>query len=780
MISHDGGVFRLSTADTSYWFRVTKFGHLEHVYYGLRIPAQDPDALAVKHSIQAAASVLYDESDNTYCLDNLCLEWSGLGSGDYRQTPFEAAMPDGSFSHDFRFESFRIEPGAAEMQSLPSAYGTDDACETLFVVLKDASTDVYLTLVYTVFEQENVIARRVIVENRADQPCRLKRVMSLSLDLPNRGDTLVTFDGNWAREAHRHDRKLQYGMFVNQSVTGGSSNRHNPGFLLAEDGAGEEHGSVFGFNLLYSGNHFGAVELASNDLVRVQLGIHPQNFEWTLQKNERFETPQAVMTFSAGGFNGMSRNFHDFVNRRIVRGDWQGKERPIVLNSWEACFFRFTRSKLLRLARQAKKLGIELFVLDDGWFGKRNNDRAGLGDYNVNLKKLPRGLAHFSKEVASLGLRFGLWFEPEMVNPDSDLYRAHPEYALRTPGRANLLGRHQLVLDLTNPAVRDYIVSQVGRILDEADISYVKWDMNRHISDAFSPTLSEQGRFYHSYMLGLYDILNRVFRPRPQILLESCSSGGNRFDLGMLCYSPQIWTSDDTDPVERLAIQGGISYLYPLSSMGAHVSMAPHQQTLRDTPLSTRFNVSAFGCLGYELDLSLLSPAEKRIVRAQTARYRELRAVLQYGRFYRFAPKPNQRCWLCVSEDQSTAVAGFFQEQSHAWEGCDVLPLAGLDPDATYRVQSVPQFVAVKRIGGLAKHLLPFAPKPDGLLLRLANRFYALPDGLETYRATGRALMRGLPLANQFIGTGYNKQIRLLGDFGSTLYVIKRDEEKQA
>ncbi|MEZ4628485.1 MAG: alpha-galactosidase, partial [Eubacteriales bacterium] len=384
----------------------------------------------------------------------------------------------------------------------------------------------------------------------------------------------------------------------------------------------------------------------------MQLGIHPQSFEWTLASGERFETPEAVMTFSSDGFNGMSAHFHDFVNAHIVRGDWKGKERPVLINNWEACFFRFTRSKLLRLARQARRLGVELFVLDDGWFGKRNDDHAGLGDYAVNTKKLPRGMKSFADEIRSLGMMFGLWFEPEMVNPDSDLYRAHPEYAVTTPGRAPLYGRNQLVLDLCNPDVRDYIVNNVSKILDDASVDYVKWDMNRHISDACSPVLVNQGEFYHRYMMGLYDVLSRIFRPRPQILLESCSSGGNRFDLGMLCFSPQVWSSDDTDAIERLKIQEGLSYLYPLSAMGAHVSAAPNQQTLRQTPIATRFNVASFGCLGYELDLKHLTMLERKEVREQIAYYRAHRNTLQYGRFFRHdTPKTNKVYWQTVSQD---------------------------------------------------------------------------------------------------------------------------------
>ena len=771
-----GSVFCLDSANTSYWFRVTDKGHLEHIHYGERLPYASIDSLLHKRTVMTGATVDYGEhTDANYALDAFCLEWSGTGCGDYRIPPTELRMPDGSFSADFRYRSHRIVPGCVSMAALPSAYDEGNTAQTLAVELEDAGGALRLSLYYTVFESTDVITRRAVLANGGGQSCEIRKLMSMNLDMENRGFSLISFDGGWIKEAHRHDRKLQYGAFINGSVTGASSNRHNPGFLLAEEGAGEEHGGVYGFNLVYSGNHYGAVELAFNDLVRVQIGIHPQCFSWTLQSGESFETPEAFMTFSANGFNGMSAHFHDFINAHIVRGDWKGKERPVLLNNWEAHFFKFTERRLIRLARQAKKLGVELFVLDDGWFGKRNSDTAGLGDYSVNKKKLPHGLKHFSRKLGKIGLQFGLWFEPEMLNMDSELYRAHPEYAVTTPNRAPCFGRNQLVMDLCNPAVRDYIVENVSRILDENGVAYVKWDMNRHISDAYSPTLQNQGEFHHRYILGLYEVLRRIFYARPHILFESCSSGGNRFDAGMLCFCQQVWTSDDTDPIERLAIQGGTSYLYPLSAMGAHVSSAPHQQTLRATPLSTRFNVAAFGCLGYELDLKWLSFVERREIREQIAFYKAHRRTLQYGRFYRLPVcKANKRAWQCVGADGS--VAGFFQTLGHASEGNDILPLRGLDADAAYSMETKPQRILIERFGGLVKHLLPVELNPKGFLLRTANKLYALPDCVERYTATGRQLMTGVHLNNQFIGSGYNPHIRLLGDYGSSLYVLKREQ----
>ncbi len=777
MIKTDGGVFRLSTKNTSYWFRATKFGHLEHVYYGARLPdGQDPAPLALKRTAEIGGSVAYDKSDKLYCLDNLCLEWSGIGRGDFREPSAELKMPDGSFACDFVYEAHRVEASAAPSETLPCAYG---GAETLVVTLADRSNAVFLDLYYTVFSDVNVIARRAVLRNENENPLVIRRLMSMTLDLPDRGFRLTTFDGGWIKEAQRHDRALQYGLYVNACATGASGPRHNPGFLLSSATTSESAGDAYGFNLVYSGNHYGFAELCAQDTVRVGLGINPRCFEWELKRGERFETPQAVLTYSDGGFNGLSHNFHDFINGHIVRGEYKNKDRPVLLNDWEACFFKFTEGKLLRLARQSKKLGAELFVLDDGWFKGRDSDTAGLGDYAVNRKKLPFGIAGLSKKIHRMGLKFGLWVEPEMVNADSELYRAHPDFAVTTPGKTPCEGRNQLVLDLCRAEVRDYIVDNVSRVLDEGGVDYVKWDMNRAMSDAFSPALARQGEFYHRYILGLYDVLARIFRPRPHILFESCASGGGRFDLGMLCFCQQIWTSDDTDPVERLKIQSGVSYLYPLSAVGAHVSAAPHQQTLRQTPLTSRFNAAAFGCLGFELDPKYLTRAEKRELKSAVDFYKRHRRTLQYGRFYRLDyPKGNKYIWQCVSDDASESVAGFFQTLANAAEGYDYLPLRGLSPEKKYTLRTRPQSLFIRRFGGLVKHILPVELDPDGFLLRTANKYFALTDCVEAYEGGGGALMRGVPLANQFMGSNYNGHTRLLGDFGSNLYEITQITDK--
>lgn len=779
MITSKKEHFYLTTAHTSYWFRVTPYGHLEHVYYGPRVEDDQPmEPFVYKHTVPWGSCVNYSTESETYSLDTMCLEWSGMGRGDYRRSPFEVKMPDGSFVHDFVYQRAVTKSGLTVMQELPAAYGTTSECMHLDIMMLDESNRLELHLIYTVYEKTDVITRRAVIINRNEKKAVFRRALSMMVDLPNRGYRMTTFDGSWITEAHRHDRELTYGICLNSSTTGGSSNQHNPGFLLSERTATQDHGWVFGFNLVYSGNHYGSVELNHSDIARVSLGINDHCFEWELSEGESFETPEAVMTFSDEGFNGMSHHFHDFINAHIVRGDWKGRERPVLINNWEADFFDFKQGKLLKSAEQAKKLGIELFVLDDGWFGARNSDRAGLGDYEVNRKKLPGGMKRFADHVRAAGLDFGLWFEPEMVNEDSDLYRAHPEYAVTLPGKNPTLGRHQRVLDLCKPEVQDYIVENVSKILDEAQISYVKWDMNRHISETYSEGLQNQGEFFHRYTLGLYSILKRIFEPRSHILLESCSSGGNRFDLGMLCFSPQIWASDDTDPIERLRIQEGLSYLYPVSTMGAHVSASPHQQTLRDTVLSTRFNVAAFGCLGYELDLKYLTKVERAEIAEQIAFYKEHRHTLQYGEYSRIAyPKDNKVQWQVRERDNSRAVTGFYQTLVKAAEGYDYLCVKGLDTKKNYHIATKPQRLYLERFGGLARHVLPVKLNPDGLILRTANKVYALQDCVEEYQGSGAMLESGILLNNQFVGTGYDEEIRVLGDFGSNLYVTKEEKE---
>ena len=775
MITIQKNVFKLDTAHTSYLFRVTPQGHLEHVYYGPWLPQADANVLARKHTISLGSTVDYTPAAPGYCLDNYLLEYSGIGKGDFRHSPLECILPDGSFVTDFIYDGYtQIQQPFSADCGLPFAAGNG---QTLSIRLKDKKyPSLVLTLHYTLFPECDVIGRNAELCNGTDGEVSLRRFLSAMVDIPFESHSLLTLDGTWAKEAHIHTAPVTPGIHIQDSTVGASSNRHNPAFALLAEGADERQGQVLGFNLLYSGNHYSAVELTAQDALRIGWGISPHCFQWDLLPGESFVTPQAVMTLSENGINGMAANFHDFVNYHIIPPAFRGTERPVVLNNWEATMFDFNRRKILSMARQAAQLGVELFVLDDGWFGNRNHDKAGLGDWVVNEKKLPGGIGRLAKDINRMGLQFGLWFEPECVNPDSQLYRAHPDWAIHIPGREASLGRNQLVLDLTRPEVREYIVDAVDRVLCSANITYVKWDYNRHISDVFSPALSHQGQFFHRYILGLYDILRRLFREKhPDILLEGCSSGGNRFDLGMLTFAPQIWTSDDTDAAERLQIQRGMYCFYPPSCISNHVSMCPNVQTLRTTALSTRFNVACFGVLGYELDFSELTPEERRQVAGQIQFYKKHRNMLQFGRFHRYFPKRGQReSWQITGK--KTIIAGIYNLRYDAIPTPDTLKILSAKKGKRYRLRSIRQYLRISRFGGLIKHVSPVKLRADGLVLRLADRHFAMTDGQEDYTCSGEALRAGIPLAMQYSGTGYSPDLRILGDWGSSLYVAEEME----
>ena len=750
MIFHDNGIFHLYNGNLSYLFRVNRYGLLEHLHFGAPVRCEDVRAFSCRQGLGWGSNIVLDDSDPESCPDFMSLEWSGSGRGDYRESPLEL----GGVSTDLRYVNFTIHEGQVPFAcTLPQPHGS---CETLEILLEQQG--LRLKLYYSLYE--TAVTRRVCVENTGDVPVRLQKLMSFSLDLF--GDYKMTsFHGGWSGEMRRHDDTVGGSKITNESLTGASSNRHNPGFLLWEADATETSGRVYGFNLIYSGNHYAAAQRHFTGLTRVMQGINPSNFVREIAPGEIFEAPEAVLACSDRGFGGLSENMHRFVNDHIIPAQWRNAPRPVLYNSWEGCMFNFNQRRLLDLADRAMDLGCELFVLDDGWFGVRNSDNCSLGDYNVNLKKLPDGMGGLAKKITAKGLQFGLWFEPESVSPDSDLYRAHPDWAL-TDQFTPVLGRHQLLLDLTKPEVRDYIVESVGSVLDGADITYVKWDMNRH-----SIALGAKA---HEFILGVYEVLDRILTPRPQILLESCSSGGNRFDLGILCFSPQVWCSDDTDPIERLTIQGNLSYLYPQSTFGAHVSAAPHAQTLRHTPLSTRGNVSFFGCLGYELDLKHLQPVEVAEIKLQTAFYKQYRHLFQYGTFTR-----TKQGWQVT--DGKTAISGIFHEIVHAGPPYEQLRVTGLEDGKRYTVRSYTQKIRVGQFGNLLKHVVPINVNPNGLLLHTADAHYAMPDGGEEFTASGAALRSGVMLQPLFRGTGYSKDQQNQGDFASSLYIIEEIAE---
>lgn len=752
MIEYKDGVFLLKTAEFSCLLRVNKQGLLEQLHFGAPVSMADAQAFACRPGIGWGASVLLDDNDSESCMDAMPLAWSGSGRGDYRESP----MAVDAKATDLRYVSHRILEGTVPMAGgLPQAHSGG---ETLEITLEQPA--LRLKLYFTVFE--SAVTRRAVLENTGNSPVTLHKLMSFSMDLPGSYE-MTTFDGGWIAEMRRHTMLVLDSRVVNESVTGFSSHRHNPGFLLSEPGTTEDAGRVYGVNLIYSGNHYASAQRSLQGLTRVMQGISPDNFSRELAPGAVFETPESVLSWSGAGFGGLSERMHRFVNDHIVPPYWRGRPRPVLYNDWEGCMFDFNQRILLNLAKKAKDLGCELFVLDDGWFGRRNDDKAGLGDYEVNKKKLPSGMKGLSDRIHNLGMEFGLWFEPESVNMDSDLYRAHPDWAL-TDEYAPVLGRHQLLLDLTKAEVRDYIVENVSGILDSADISYVKWDMNRH-----SVALGAKA---HDYILGLYEVLRRIFEPRPGILLETCSSGGNRFDLGMLCFGPQIWCSDDTDPVERLTIQGNLSCLYPQSTFGAHVSAAPHAQTLRATPLETRGNVSFFGCLGYELDLDHLLPVEEKEIKNQIAFYKHYRRAFQFGTFRR-----HDKGWQ-VSDGKVT-LAGVFSRCRDAVPGYEYLRLKGLSPEKIYRFRSRPQTLRIGQFGSLVKHVAPVNLNPNGVILRTADRYMTMPDGEHQGTASGNALMAGIPMLPAFRGTGYDANQRTQLDFGSNVYVIEEESDHE-
>ena len=744
MIEIQDQVFHLKTDHYSYLLRINKWGQPEHLHFGAPVRTQDFTGFLCRPGLGWGACVLLDDSDSGSCPDDKALEWSGSGRGDYRESPLEVGA-----ATDLRFAGAQVGKAAPMASGLPMAHG---GSETLEVSLQQNGLD--LKLIYTPYE--TALTRRAVLKNTGTEPVTLGKLMSYSVDLPG-SYTMTSFHGGWIAEMRRRDTPVTDAKVVLESRTGASSNRCNPGFLLSQPGATEEAGRVYGFNLVYSGNHYASAQRSLQGFTRVMQGINPAEFRRELAPGEVFETPEAVLCFSDKGFGELSRRMHSFVLDHIIPEYWRFRERPVLFNDWEGLMFHFTHNRLVDLAVRAKKLGCELFVLDDGWFGKRNDDKAGLGDYDVNKKKLPQGLKGLGDKVRSLGMDFGLWFEPESVNPDSDLYRAHPDWAL-TDGFEPVLGRHQLLLDLTRQEVREYIVENVTKVLDSAPISYVKWDMNRH-----SVALGAKA---HDYILGLYEVLGRIFGPRPEILFESCSSGGNRFDLGMLCFSPQVWSSDDTDPIERLDIQESLSFLYPQSTMGAHVSATPHAQTLRVTPLATRGNVSFFGCLGNELDLKHLLPVEEKQIVAQTEFYKKYRKIFQFGRFRR-----TKTGWQ-VSDGEVT-LAGVFHRLVHAAPGYEQLRVEGLDKDRVYKVTSLDQAIRIGQFGGLIKHVSPVEIDPNGFVLRTVDRRFTMKSGVEDVTVSGAALMSGILLQPTFRGTGYDHSQRTHGDFGSDIYIIE-------
>lgn len=846
-IKEENGLFVLNTDHTTYAFAKLPSGHLEHLYYGefLDIGRGEYEAMRHKAVNAMGCGLSYSEEEfggvkgkNVY-LEEYCLEASGEGKGDFRQPFIKLTLSNGCRTTDFRYESYRVEDGAPRLETLPFAYveaerpgacanpgdgakaGVEDgarpgACvepgrpdapgsagvQTLYVCLKERHENIRLELYYTVYPEADCIVRGAILTNRSGARVCIDRLMSTQLDLERGGYRFVTFGGHWASEMNHAETLVQKGCASISSRTGNSSNVANPFVMLAHPEATETFGECFACNLIYSGNHKELVEVDGHGKSRFLAGINEEEFAWMLESGEFFETPQAVMTVSAHGFSDISRHMHHFVREHVVRGEWKHKERPVLLNSWEAAYFHFDEHKLLSLAKAGAQAGIELFVVDDGWFGRRNNDTCSLGDWKVNPKKLPHGFAGLAEKLKAMNMRLGVWVEPEMVNVDSDLYRAHPDYAVQVTGRAHSEGRNQRILDFTRKDVRDEIIAQLTEVFSSADIQYVKWDMNRNFSDVYSSQLppQRQKEFSHRYVMGLYEVMKTLTERFPHILFEGCASGGNRFDLGILCYMPQIWGSDNTDALCRARIQNGYSYGYPQSVIGAHVSGCPNHQTLRETPLDTRFCVAAFGVLGYECNLAAMSKQEREEIAAQVALYKKWRKTLQYGDWYRLdssaarnclgmenvlavlgasaqdGPRPGQQAckWLCVAPDKSGAVGVMVQgmvSPNHAYEE---FRARGLAPEKTYRFTNQERKVSIRRFGDLVNLISPVAVKKDGLAMQVADKFIKMDGERECVEVSGACLNQvGVKLSQGFAGGGYEKNTRLYQDFDARMYFME-------
>lgn len=626
MIKKEKNIFSLHTLNTSYIMRVSEKGHLEHLHYGARIHQKHFDTL--QPIVRKPWSGHPDNDGSDYTLESMLLEYPVFGQTDYRLPALTLAAPYNNLN--LVFDDFDILEDKVMLDGLPCGSNAP----TLHIHLVDKHMKLKVTLMYSVYEKEDVITRAVRISNLTEHNIHIEKIMSTSIDFRDKDYEMIHLSGTWARERHVVKRKLVQGIQGIESNRGNSSHQHNPFVCLARKGTTEDFGDAYGCSLVYSGNFKAEIEVDAFEQTRLNMGIHPDHFTFEVKPNESFDSPEAVMTYSYKGLNGMSQNCHAFIKNRILRGKYKHQPRPVLLNNWEATYFDFTEEKLLALADKAAQVGVELFVLDDGWFGERNNDQTSLGDWFVNMKKIPKGIDGLSKAINEKGLKFGLWVEPEMVSPKSILYQNHPEWCLHAGDRTRSECRNQLILDYSKLEVQEYIIHHLTEIFKSGNIEYVKWDMNRSVTEVGS-TLYHHGEVLHRFILGLYQVMKVLTERFPNILFEGCAGGGGRFDMGILYYMPQIWTSDDTDAYERIKIQHGTSFMYPQVTMGSHVSAVPNHQVDRFTSLSSRYHTAIFGNLGYELDLTSLTEEDLQIIKAQIGAYKSVRSELQYGTFYR-------------------------------------------------------------------------------------------------------------------------------------------------
>jgi len=688
----DSRTFILETRESSYVMKVSRYENLLHLYYGDRIPDENLDYLIKVQDRGFSPNPNEAGNDRTFSLDYLAQEYSTDGKGDYRIPSIEVVNGDGSQIFSGKFDGYEIYSGKYQVKGMPSLrVVSGDTADTLEIRLRDRESNVIVTLFYCVFEEKNIITRTVRVENGGTGDIRLEKLMSMTMDFKDSEYDLITFDGRHTMEREFTRIPVEYGVHSIGSSRGTSSHQHNPFLMVCEKNANEDYGRCYGYSLVYSGNFLMEAEKDQFKQLRVNAGINPGQFSFRLAPGEEFQAPEVVLAYCGSGFAGLSHLYHEIYRKNLCRSPYADRERPVVINSWEAAYFDFDDEKLIRIAREAVDMGVDLFVLDDGWFGKRDDDNSGLGDWKANLNKLKNGISGLSEEIHKLGLKFGIWIEPEMVSEDSDLYRAHPDWCLKVPGRPMTRGRNQLVLDLSRKDVCDYLISSINGILSEAQIEYVKWDMNRSISDVWSGLLpaDRQGEVSHRYILGLYYVMDEVILKHPEVLFCGCSGGGGRFDPAMLYYQPQIWCSDNTDAKSRLKIQYGTSFVYPVNTLEAHVSVCPNHQTGRLTPISTRGIVAMDGILGYELDSTKLSEEEKTVCREQIDFYKKHYKLIAEGDYYRLSSPYENSCytaWQHVSRDKKEALVSLVLTDKESNDAQRYLRLKGLKKEAMYRI----------------------------------------------------------------------------------------------
>lgn len=691
-VNEEHKLFHLQTANTSYIFQILENGGAGQLYYGAKIPVKAAYTnLASREEHDCTNTLTVDQSD--FQLELIKQEYAGLGKGDYRYPAYQITYPNGSRTSEFEYTGYEVADGKERLKNMPSAFDDQgDDSQTLTVTFEDALANLVLQLHYTVFEKEDVIVRSATFINRGQEAVTLDRALSLQLDLPDHDYDMLQFSGSWARERNLIRTPLRSGIQSIGSLRVASSHQQNPFFALARPHTDNHQGAAFGFNFIYSGNFIDSVEVDQFDTTRVLVGINPDDFGWKLANGESFQTPEAVMTYTSDGLNQMSQQLGAFYQDHLINQHFAHQDRPILINNWEATFMDFNEAKLMKIVDQADKLGIEMFVLDDGWFGHRDDDKSSLGDWFVDQKKFSNGISGFADRVHDKGMKFGLWFEPEMISIDSKLYEKHPDWMIATPGRQGTPARNQFVLDMTRQEVIDYLFEHMSAIIKQTKLDYIKWDMNRNITEMYGAKLpaDQQLEFPHRYILGVYQLYARLTEAFPKVLFESCASGGGRFDLGMMYYAPQAWCSDDTDAVERIKIQDGTSYGYTQNMWGAHVSAVPNDQVGRLTSLDTRAAVAYFGDFGYELDITKMAADELATIKKQVAFYKQYRHLFQFGKFYRLdnpdTNNDNVYGWQVVNEDRSEAILTRFQILNGANPAYIRVYFAGLDPEATYTV----------------------------------------------------------------------------------------------